>query len=333
MQKGSLGLSSGLEYDGAYFSGKDELIALAKTAAAYKGRYISHIRSEDVQLHEAIDEIISIGKEAKLPVQVSHIKIALKDEWGKAKDLLQTLEKARQQGVDITADCYPYDFWNSTLKVLFPKTDYTNLQSAQYAVDHTFDPAGSILAFYAPNPQYRGKTIAAIAAMRKSTSAQTLIDLIAEADQYKKTHPGADHIETIMGKSMIDADIASLLSWKHTNICSDGAIGGHPRAFGSFTRVLAKYVREEKIMTLEEAIHKMTALAAEHVGIANRGRIAPGYYADLVLFDPAKVKDNASIENPSALSDGIKEVWVNGQRVYRDRQSMKQYPGQLITKK
>lgn len=333
MQKGSLGLSTGLEYDGAFFSEKDELVALAKTAAKYGGRYTSHIRSEDVQLKQAIEEIILIGREAKLPVQVSHIKIALKDDWGKAQDLLARLEKARAEGIDITADCYPYDFWNSTLKVLFPKTDYNNLQSAAFAVEHTFDPNGSILFRYAPNPRYKGRTIADIAAMRHETPAQTLVSLIAEAEAYKKEHPGITGVETIMGKSMVDEDVRSLLAWQHTNICSDGSIGGHPRAFGSFTRVLGHYVREKKLLSMEEAVRKMTLLAAEHIGVANRGKIAPGYFADLVLLDPATVKDRSSIQDPAALSDGIERVWVNGEMVYQNKQSTRRYPGMFIERK
>lgn len=333
MQKGSLGLSTGLEYDGAFFSEKDELVALAKTAAKYEGRYTSHIRSEDVQLKQAIEEIILIGREAKLPVQVSHIKIALKDDWGKAQDLLARLEKARAEGIDITADCYPYDFWNSTLKVLFPKTDYNNLQSAAFAVEHTFDPNESILFRYAPNPQYKGRTIADIAAMRHETPAQTLVSLIAEAEAYKKEHPGVTGVETIMGKSMVDEDVRSFLAWQHTNICSDGSIGGHPRAFGSFTRVLGHYVREKKLLSMEEAVRKMTLLAAEHIGVANRGKIAPGYFADLVLLDPATVKDRSSIQDPAALSDGIERVWVNGEMVYQNKQSTRRYPGMFIERK
>lgn len=333
MQKGSLGLSTGLEYDGAFFSAKEEVVALARMAAKYQGRYTSHIRSEDVHLKEAIEEIIAIGKEARLPVQVSHIKIALKDDWGKAPELLARLEKARKEGIDITADCYPYDFWNSTLKVLFPKTDYTNKESAQFAVDHTFDPNESILFRYAPDPAYKGKTIAAIAALRKETAAETLISLIAAAEVYRKNNPGATGVETIMGKSMVEADVMKLLAWQHTNICSDGSIGGHPRAFGSFTRVLGRYVREKKIMTLEEAVYKMTSLAAQHIGISKRGKIAPGYFADLVLLDPATVQDRSSIQEPAALSEGIEKVWVNGQLVYQQKKSTGVYPGTFISRK
>ena len=332
MRKGSLGLSTGLEYAGAYFSSRKEVIELAKTAAAFKGRYMSHLRSEDVALADALDEIIDIGRQAKLPVQISHFKLALKDDWGKSAQILAQLQKAREEGIDITADCYPYDFWSSTIKVLFPKTDYTNPLSAQYAVDHTFDADKSIVTRFAANPAYAGKTVSEIAAMRKETAAQTIMGLIAESTAYGKAHPEASGLEGIMGKSMTDEDVVNILAWSHTNICSDGSYGGHPRGFGSFTRVLGHYVREQKIMSLETAIQKMTSLAAEQTGIKNRGIIAVGYYADLVLFDPATVKDNASVKTPQALSTGIHKVWVNGVLVYENQAHTKKYPGVFISK-
>ena len=327
--KGSLGLSTGLEYEGAFYSNRDEVIEMAKTAAKEKARYISHLRSEDINLGDAIDEIIAIGKEAKLPVQISHFKIALRDDWGTAPKLLYLLQAARDEGIDITADCYPYDFWNSTIRVLFPKKDFTSLAGAQFASDHLYDPSGSVLVRFLPNSGYAGKTISAIAAMRNETPAQALLDLVALAEGYEKKHPGED-AEGIMGKSMSDDDISKLLSWQHTNICSDGAIGGHPRAYGTFTRVLGKYVREKKIMSLETAINKMTALAAEHTGIRQRGVIADGFFADLVLFDPDTVTDNANIDNPRALSDGILKVWINGVPVYDNKQLTGKFPGVFI---
>lgn len=331
LQKGSLGLSSGLEYEGAFYSDRNEVIELAKVAAAEKGKYISHIRSEDITMADALDEIINIGREAKLPVQISHIKIALKDDWGTSKQLLSVLQNARAQGIDITADCYPYDFWNSTLRVLFPKKDFTSLQGAQFATDHLFDPEGSVLIRFAPDSNYKGKTIAAIAKQRNETPAQTLLYLVATAETYEKQHPDVN-VETIMGKSMSEEDVMNFLSWPHTNICSDGTNGGHPRGYGSFTKVLSKYVKEKKILSWEAAIHQMTALAAEHTGIKNRGLIAPGYFADLVLIDAATIQDNASIQNSKALSDGIEKVWVNGVLVYKDKMMQQKFSGEFVGK-
>ena len=330
LKKGSLGLSTGLEYDGAWFSSYNEVLELAKVTSFNQGRYISHLRSEDIQLRDAIEEIISIGKEARIPVQISHLKIALKNDWKTAPAILARLERARQQGINITADVYPYEFWRSTLKVLFPKTDYTNEASAEFAVTQSLDPAASVLVAFKPRPEYRGKTLSEVAALRKETPARTLMALIAEAETYRKANPDSGGVEGIMGKSMTNADVSAFLSWQHTNICSDGADGGHPRGYGSFTRVLAQYVRDKKIMSLETAINKMTALSAEHVGIRQRGLIAAGYYADLVLLDPDTVQDNATIQNPQALSDGILKVWVNGELVYTNKEFLGTFPGRLI---
>lgn len=330
LRKGSLGLSTGLEYEAGFYSNRHEVIELAKVAAAEKARYVSHLRSEDVHLEDAIDEIISIGSEAGLPVQISHIKLALKDDWGSAATLLAQLQKARAQGIDITADCYPYDFWNSTIRVLFPQKNFTSLAAAQYAVDHLFDPAGSVITRFAPDTGYKGKTVSAIAALRNETPAQTLLYLVAAADDYRKRHPDEGGIEGIMGKSMSEDDIRTFLAWPHTGICSDGSNGGHPRGWGSFTKVLNRYVKEQKLLRWEEAIHKMTGFSAAQSGLANRGIIAPGYFADLVLIDTETVKDNATIQNPKAMSEGILMVWVNGEMVFENKQFAGKYPGEFL---
>lgn len=334
MDKGALGLSTGLEYENAFFSNRNEVIELAKVTASAGGRYISHIRSEDIRLDEAIDEIIAIGREAKLPVQISHIKMAKRDQWGHSPALLAQLEQTRAEGIDITADCYPYDFWRSTLRVLFPNRDYTNPESAQLAVDQLFDPEKSILVNFAPQSSYAGQSVSAIAALRKESPAQTLMYLVAAAAEFETKNPDyRDDIEGIMGKSMDENDVERLLAWPQTNICSDGSWGGHPRGHGAFTRVLGYYVRERKIMSLETAIYKMTGLAAQHLGITDRGLVTPGYYADLVLFDPATIRDNATIRQPDALSSGIEKVWVNGQLVNTGQKPSGQYPGVFIKRK
>lgn len=330
LNKGALGLSTGLEYEAAFYSTKEEVIALAKVAAFVKSRYISHIRSEDIQLNEAIDEIIDIGKATGMPVKLSHIKIANKLDWGKAAEVIAKLNKARQQGIDITADIYPYTFWNSTLRVLFPDKQFTNINSATLAVNQLFDANESVLVRYTPYPSYAGKTIASIAKERNETSAATLINLIQMAADYKAAHPEAGSVEALAGKSMTELDIAAFMKWEHTNICSDGAAGGHPRGYGAFTRVLGKYVREQSILSLPEAIHKMTGLTAKHLGLQKRGLIAVGHYADLVLFDPTTVNDFATIDNGKALSKGIQMVWVNGQLVYHQQAATGQLSGTLI---
>lgn len=331
MDKGSLGLNTGLEYEEAFFSNRTEVLELAKVAAKAGGRYMSHIRSEDISMDEAVDEIIEIGRKAKLPVQISHIKIAKKDQWKTSPALLAKLQDARAEGIDITADCYPYNFWNSTLRVLFPNRDYTNPASAEFATNQLFDPEQSVLVRFAPNPVYAGKTLSEVARLRNERPAQTLMALIAIAADFEDKNPDFDEgVEAIMGKSMDDYDVSNLLLWPHTNICSDGSSGGHPRGHGAFTRVLGRYVREQKLMSLETAIHKMTGLTAEQLGIAERGLISPGHYADLVLLNPDTVLDKADIQNGKALSDGIEKVWVNGQIVYENKRPTGRYPGALI---
>ncbi|MBS1559099.1 MAG: serine hydrolase [Bacteroidetes bacterium] len=323
MEKGSLGLSTGLEYEAAFYSTRDEVVALAKTAARYGGRYISHLRSEDLNLEEALEEIIHIGREAKIPVQVTHIKIAMRSKWGNAEKILRQLDQAQQQGVEITADVYPYTMWNSTPRVLFPKKDFENLASAEFAVRELFDPAASVMVRYPPQPAWQGKTVSEIAALNQETSAQALMRIIHES-----AAPGLG--STIVAKSMSESDISNFMKWPYTSFCSDGTMRGHPRGHGSFTRVLGRYVREQKLMPLETAIQKMTSLAAKNVGLQKRGLITPGYFADLVLFNPDTVIDHATIENPTALSAGIEYVWVNGQLVYHDQKAITNFPGMLI---
>jgi N-acyl-D-amino-acid deacylase len=216
---------------------------------------------------------------------------------------------------------------------LFPNRDYTNLKSAEFSVNQLFDANKSIMVSFAPIPAYAGKTIAEIAKERNESSAQTLIKLVAIAEEYEKKHPNTtEDVESIMGKSMDEKDVTNFLAWSQTNICSDGSPDGHPRGHGAFTRVLGRYVREQKIMPLETAIYKMTGLTAEHLGITNRGIIAPGNYADLVLFNPEIVIDNADIKNSKALSSGIEIVWVNGQLVYQLQKATGKFPGMLVKK-
>ena len=334
LKKGSFGLSTGLEYEQAFFSSKDEVIQLVKVAASEKTSYMSHIRSEDIRMPDAIDEIIEIGRVTKMPVQISHIKLGKKDDWGTAQLLINKLEKARAAGINITADVYPYTYWNSTLRVLFPTRDYTNPVSAEFAVNQIIDVNESYLVKYAPVEAYRGKTIAAIAAMRNEKPSTTLMALIAIASDFKEKNPEfKGTIDAIAGKSMIESDVAAFIAWPNANICSDGNnTGGHPRGQGAFARVLGKYVREDKVIPLETAIYKMTGLTAQHLGMKNRGVIAVGNFADLVLFNPATVKDNATIQNSRALSTGIEMVWINGQVTYKNQKTTGAYPGVFIKK-
>jgi N-acyl-D-aspartate/D-glutamate deacylase/CubicO group peptidase (beta-lactamase class C family) len=323
MESGSLGLSTGLEYEPAFYASRNEVIELARIAATYGGRYISHIRSEDVHIDRALDELLDIGRQANIPVQISHIKIALRSKWGTSASLLTSLQQARQLGVNVTADVYPYSMWGSTPRVLFPKKDFTNLESARFATAELFDPAASTMVSFPANKAYEGKTIAEIGRLTNEDAAHALLRIIREGE-------AAGESGYIVATSMSETDIKNFLAWDHSSICSDGAVDGHPRGHGAFTRVLGRYVREQNLMPLEKAIYKMTGLPAQNLGIKDRGLIQPGYFADLVLFNPETVIDNATIENPTALSAGVEMVWVNGKLVYRDRVAVKNYPGVLV---
>jgi N-acyl-D-amino-acid deacylase len=324
MAAGALGLATGLEYDPGIYSATEEVVTLAQEAAKTGGRYISHVRSEDREFWAAIDEIVHIGREAKIPVEVTHMKLAMKDWWGQSARLLGILDKARAEGVDVTGDIYPYEYWHSDLTVLFPKRDFKDRKVAQFVLDHVTPADGIILTDYSPEPALVGKSLAEIAAAKKTDPAVELMDLIARSQ-------GENDSQSIMGRGMIEKDIDALIAWPYAAICSDGSLDSmHPRGRGAFTKVLREYVRERKLLTLEEAVRKMTGLSAANVGIADRGAIRPGAYADLVMFDPATVADRSTFEDPKALSVGIDRVWVNGVAVWQDGKSTGAYPGRGV---
>lgn len=332
LKAGALGLGSGLEYEPGLYATTKEVITLAKTAARYGGRYISHIRSEDLKIEDAMAEIITIGREAKIPVQISHIKLAHSRLWGQAADYIKQFEAARAEGVDITADIYPYTYWQSTMQILFPDRDYTDRAAIENAFTTIVQADKLYFSNYTPDPSYNGKTIAEIAELRGEDVVTAYLALAQQFETLINTNPDGSHDATIIAVSMHEEDVATLMAWQHTNICSDGVgeAGGHPRGFGSFPRVLGHYVREKDLLTLEQAIHKMTALPARHMGIKGRGLIKAGYYADMVLFDPETVADKAKIGTPQALSTGIETVWVNGTVVYQNQQLTGQTPGHIL---
>ncbi len=330
MEAGALGLSTGLEYDPGSFSATEELVELAREAALHGGRYVSHIRSEDQYFWEAIDEVINIGREARIPVQVSHIKLAMTRWWGQADRLKHKLDEARASGVDITADIYPYRAWNSGfswLTTLFPDRDLDRRDGAEYILRDMLSPEGILIPKYLPEPAYDGMTIAEIANIRGSDPETTLMELL-KADM---AMGGEGAGSQMLGLAMDEPDIESIMAWPHTVIGSDGELAGvHPRGFGSFTRFLGHYIRERNVISLEEGIRRMTSLSAQHVGIAERGSIRVGHYADLVLFDPETVKDRSTPEAPHVSSVGIEKVWVNGQLVIEGGQITGNRPGKPI---
>jgi N-acyl-D-amino-acid deacylase len=325
MESGALGLSTGLEYDPGIYCDTEEVIALAKVAANYGGCYTSHVRSEDRYFLQAIEELLLIGRQAKIPVNISHIKLAITDLWGQADSIVERLNSARKEGIDVTADIYPYTYWESTLTVLFPERDFNDLDEAKYVLDKISPADGLTLTSYQADPSLVGKTVAEIATERNKSEAETLLELIHDAYGGEKSLE-----ESVVGVSMTETDIATFISWDHTNMCSDGSIDGHPRGYGAFPRAICKYVKEKAVVSLEEMIRKMTSLSANHTGIKNRGMVKPGYAADVVLFDYDRLKDNASIEENDALASGIVGVWVNGERVWEETGPTGAYPGIFI---
>jgi N-acyl-D-amino-acid deacylase len=329
MAAGSLGLSSGLEYDPGIYSSTEELLALARVAAAAGGRYISHVRSEDRWFEDALEEIIQLGKDTGMPVQISHFKLAMKRLWGKAPEVLARLEQAREQGVNITADVYPYEYWQSDLMVLLPGRDPADRQAVEMALDQIAPPEGMWFTRFAPRPEYVGKTLVEVAALRKTDPVSAFMALTTESQAWTQRtgEPG----DSIIGTSMLESDIQLLLGWPHSNLCTDGGLVDlHPRARGSYPRVLGRYVREQNLMSLEQAVYKMSGLAAEHMGFTDRGVIRERAVADLVLFDPDRVADRATPQAPELLSEGILGVWVNGTQVLAHGRPTGARPGQVI---
>lgn len=330
MRAGALGLSTGLEYEPSIYSSAEEIVMLARIAAANDGRYVSHMRDEDDRVMDAIDEVIDIGREAQIPVHISHIKLADRALWGTTDTVIEALDRARAEGIELTADIYPYQRWASNLAILFPQRDFTRREDAEFTFAHTATPEDILILDFPAEPAFNGLSIAAIAKLTGRSAEDTLMDLAQAADDYlRKTGQAGS---SIIAKGMSQRDIADFMRWPHTNICSDGWHGGHPRGYGSFPRVLGRYVRNLGVLSLPEAIHKMTGLTASTLGIPDRGLLKVGNYADIVVFDPDTIIDNATMDDPTAVSTGVRKVWVNGQIVFDDGESTHVYAGQIISR-
>jgi N-acyl-D-amino-acid deacylase len=331
MKNGAIGLATGLEYEPGIFSETDEVVELAKIAAQFGGRYMSHVRDEDDLQMDAFDEVIQIGREARLPVHISHIKLADREYWGTADAVIERLDAARSEGIEISADIYPYQRWASNLAVLFPARDYSDRSVADFTFEHTATPEDIVLSYYAPNPEFDGLTVAQVASILEKDVATTLMELALAADDYRKEtgHGGAG----IIAKGMDEGDVAALMLWEHANICSDGGHGGgHPRGYGAFPRVLGRFVRKLGVLAIEDAIYKMTVLPAATMGFEKRGHIQSGYYADLVLFNPDTIEDKSTMLDPTALSVGIEKVWVNGTLAFENGEPTMVYPGRIVAR-
>jgi N-acyl-D-amino-acid deacylase len=328
LRAGSLGLSTGLEYEPGIYAESEEILRLGQRVADVGGRYISHLRSEDRDFWAAVEEVLLVGERTGLPVQISHIKLGMRRHWGQARRLLERLDEARRKGIDVTADLYPYAYWHSSMTVLFPERNFDDQQAAEMVLREIVPPEHLLIPEFEPRPGVEGKTLAEIARGEGKEPAVVLLDLVRLAAKAIDAVEGGPVRESVIATSMHEDDIVQLMLWPHTNFCTDGALHDmHPRAAGSMPRVLGRYVRERGILSLEQAVQKMTALPARHMGLTDRGLLLPGYTADMVLFDPATVIDTATLEEPRARARGIERVWVAGEIVYQDGHSTGRRPG------
>ena len=325
MSEGAIGLSSGLEYDVASYSNTDEMVAVAAAAAKHGGFYMTHVRDEADRSFNALQEAIAIGQRAHIPVQHSHIKLGTVSVWGKASEYIRVIEDARRGGLDFLADCYPYDAWYSTIKVLVPDKQYESPPSVQEALAAVGGAGNVTIARFPANPRYEQQTLEQLAQGQRLDPVDMFIRIIREGE-------AANEEALVIGKSMTEADIELFYKQPWVMVASDGGIGlEHPRAAGTFPRVLGQFVREKHWLTLPEAIRKMTSLPAQRMGLQDRGTLRQGTFADLVLFDPQTVIDRATFAKPMELPVGIKVVFVNGEKVWDDGRPTGSRPGRVLT--
>ena len=321
MTEGAAGLSSGLEYEVGSYSDIEEVVEMARAAGAKGGFYISHIRDEADLTMDAVREAIAIGERAKLPVQITHIKLGTQGVWGKASEVVALVEAAQKRGVDVTADAYPYLAWQSTPRVLIPNKKYDDPASVKRGLDDIGGARNVQITRWAAYPQYIGKRL------DEAARAEGISDIEAYVRFAKDENAG------MIGHAMIEADLRAFYQQPWVMVASDGGIANnHPRGAGTFPRVLGLYVREKQWLTLPEAIRKMTTLPAARLGLKDRGLLREGMKADLVLFDPATVIDHATFEQPRALATGIAKVWVNGGLVWTGVAPGTERPGRLLTR-
>ncbi|HKE56107.1 MAG TPA: amidohydrolase family protein, partial [Pyrinomonadaceae bacterium] len=319
MRDGAFGLSSGLEYEVGKPATTEEIVALASVAGRFGGIYISHIRDEADKAFDAFNELIRISREARLPAQVSHIKLGTVGVWGRSREAVALIEKARKSGLDITADCYPYDAWSSTIRVLIPSGHHDDPVDVARGLADVGGAANITIVSCKAHPDYEFKTMESIARSQNITPVQLYMRIVRDG--------GA----SVVCHSMKDEDIKTFYQQPWVMVSSDGGVGSrHPRGAGTFPRVLGQFVRENHWLALAEAVRKMTSLPAWRLGLKDRGLIRPGYKADLVLFDPARVKDRATFAEPQLLSEGISQVFVNGRAVWRDGKVTGDRPGKAL---
>ena len=357
MEEGALGVGSSLIYAPAFYADTAELVALAEVAAEYGGRYISHMRSEGAQFVEAVDELITIAREADIGAEIYHLKAAGEANFDKLETVFERIEAARAEGLDITADMYTYtagatglnasmppwvqeggyEAWAERLRdpqvrarlqqeILTPSDDWENLYLAAGG------PENLVLVGF-KNPDLKsltGKSLAEVAEMRGTSPVTTMMDLVLEDGSRVGT------IYFIMSEENIRKKIAKpwmAFGSDAASLAPEGKFllsSTHPRAYGTFARLLGKYVREEKVIPLQEAIRRLTSLPAENLKIAGRGALKEQYYADVVVFDPATIQDHATFAEPHQYSTGVEHVIVNGVPVLLDGEHTGATPGRFV---
>ena len=352
MQAGAVGLSTGLEYVPGVYSTTEEVIELARVSAAYGGFYTSHIRDEELGLLSAVREVIRIAREAGTPANITHFKAFGWKMWGKSVEALQLVEQARAEELDVTCDLYPYSAAHTGLEILFPPWSLAGgrdsllarLQDSEQRRkieaelllklgDYCYqdDPAQIAVARCAFDTELEGKSLRSILEERGlPTGLPQTVKLVIELQQ----KGGADCIYHCMS----DEDVERIMRHPVSMIASDGEVikfgtgVPHPRSYGTFPRVLAEYVRNRPVLTLEEAVRKMTSLPARRAGLAGRGLIYPGAEADLLLFDPETVADRSTFGDPHQYPAGIETVIVNGEVVFENGGLTGAHPGRVLRK-
>ena len=357
MEEGALGVTNALIYPVDFFAKTDELIALSKEAAKYGGMYTSHMRSEGNKLLEAVEELITISKEAGIPAEIFHLKAGGKNNWIKMDSVIRRVERARREGQAITADMYTYVAGATGMTSAFPPTlqdggfgklrerlmdpkirkemvkamntdatDWENLYYGAGGAEHVL-----LLGFKQDSlKKFTGKTLAEVAKIRGTSPEETAMDLIVQ----DSTRVGVAYF--LMSEENVRKQVS--LPWvsfgsDEGSYTTEGVFlksNAHPRAYGNFARVLGKYSRDEKLMPLQEAIRKLAKLPADNLKLQKRGELKVGYYADIVIFDPSKVKDNATFEKPHQYSEGMIHVFVNGVQVLKDDEHTGAKPGRFV---
>jgi N-acyl-D-amino-acid deacylase len=329
LRAGAFGLSTGLEYEEGHFATTEEVVELSKVAAEQGGFYISHVRDEANHTFEAFDEVLKIGRDAHIPVEITHIKLGSTPLWHMAATRMpEYFAAAKRDDVNLMADVYPYTYWFSTIRVIVPSRDYENPSVVTQAIDDNGGAKSIRLTRYTPEPALAGKTLQEIAAVWNVSPTEAYIKIVRATSAEVGTN---QLMESVMVSSMSEDDVRWFIAQPQIMFCSDGELhGAHPRGAGTFPRVLGRYVREQKVLPLELAIHKMTGLPAHQLGLKDRGRIAQGYVADLVLFDPAVVIDQATIDAPEAPPLGIPAVMVSGEWVIDNGKPTGAHPGKVL---